>query len=143
VAPSNPHPTGAVHELNLYRKTGDGPAPFEVLPLPLPETHRGIEGANQWIQVGDFNGDGKADYLLFLTGVATAARVFIGSSTSSGWTCTQLTTSDNLTIPLAEWRNAGATQVLDFDGDGSQELLLVKGSVAEIYRFTNNVVHRV
>ena len=143
IAPGNPYPGGAVHELNLYRKLEGALPHFQVQSLPLPDNFRGIEGANHWILTGDFNGDGKKDYLLFLAGVATSDRAFIGLSDATGWTCSQLMTPDLLSIPVYSWQEADKAEILDFDGDGKEELMLIKNNTCEIYSFSGNTFTRV
>lgn len=133
IGPTEMHTGGALQDLKLYRSDGVSPFYFSQMTLPIPVNFTGIQSAKTWIQLGDFNGDGRTEYLLFMAGVATSDRAFMGRNSYGSWICEQLSPVGSLAIPISAWRGADLSEAIDFDGDGRQELLLLKDNICEVY----------
>jgi RHS repeat-associated protein len=134
---------GALQDLKLYKNTSVAGNFFSQITLPIPENFTGVQSAKTWIQLGDFNGDGKTEYLLFLAGIATLDRAFIGREMGGNWGCSQLNPVGNLAIPVSNWRSSEVSQAIDFDGDGKMELLLIRDNLCEIYAIDGTTVRSV
>jgi RHS repeat-associated protein len=86
---------------------------------------------------GDFDGDGKMDFITILKnnkGVYTTSIVFpslnIVNSRSSVYS---LNVASPYTTAPNQWQTANSIRVLDFDGDGKQDVMVIKGSTIEIF----------
>ncbi|WP_345028684.1 FG-GAP-like repeat-containing protein [Ravibacter arvi] len=138
---TNPKGVFYIDDLTLYRKVENQSSPFEIQQLPLPTDFlAGVTGARHWIVTGDFRGTGRMSYLLFLTSHNQSKRIFIGENATEVWTCLPLDPDESLGIPVAQWQNVEKIEVLDFDGDGKDDLLLIKDNYFEIFSFSDNQI---
>ena len=84
---------------------------------------------------GDFNGDGKSDIITFfvsdLNGTESNNRIFLnGNSTSVNLSYGTYSWFSHL-----RWHNALETYVLDFNGDGKDDVMLIDESHTEIFTY--------
>lgn len=108
--------------------------------MPLPPI-RMIHKSGIFFIPGDFDGDGIQDYISVLRG------------TNSSWYYPYLVTPGKVIrntmitgIPIMEndfWPTANGINnkfnAIDFDGDGKQELLIVNGNQASVYKITSSI----
>ncbi|MGB0929500.1 MAG: FG-GAP-like repeat-containing protein [Chitinophagales bacterium] len=95
-------------------------------------------GDGQFFYIGDFDGDGTSDYVTILsnqTGVnKTAFKVFLSFPSKSIYN-KEVTNINNWCYAEDIWVNSDDRTVLEFDGDGRQELMLTKGNTTKIFSF--------
>ncbi len=85
------------------------------------------------IYTGDFNGDGKSDQLAIL-GDSTGYFPFVFWGDETG-TCSSLSYEGSPHIDATTWKDADKIYVQDFNGDGKSEIMVIKGSICNIFNF--------
>ncbi|GAA4419283.1 RHS repeat-associated core domain-containing protein [Nibrella viscosa] len=101
---------------------------------PYPGFTR-VHPSGNFMFPGDFNGDGTQDIVSMLgnpAGTSYYAHIYYSQTTSGFLT---LGTSGTLHFPLSEWAGVDNVLVLDFNGDGKSDLMLIKNNECEIITF--------
>lgn len=109
--------------------------------IQLPtNAFRSINVNKKFFVFGDFNGDGIRDALLILTGgygySTSKAYVWYGNSGASLFS--EISISGNSQFSINNWETQNLN-ILDFDGDGKDELMITKGSYSEIFSLSNEI----
>ncbi|WP_269532643.1 Ig-like domain-containing protein [Chitinimonas sp. BJYL2] len=95
----------------------------------LPVVDRGQSGQYEDIvstATGDFNGDGRTDYARY----TKTRRILIGLSTGSGFDNREINIAEYIgpfTDNISGYNNGSKMLAMDFEGDGSTELLILPG----------------
>jgi RHS repeat-associated protein len=126
-----PAASNTLFAVRIYHKIMAGQAPVQV-PSPNPNYVLPNKRENAFL-VGDFNGDGRSDIILVLRASVnntdpTYAYILTGGSTA--WVQIQGVTSVG---SYNDWALADQLIVLDFNGDGKDDVLKLKNGVSDIY----------
>jgi RHS repeat-associated protein len=125
----------------IYTSNRD-PSPVSY-PIRFDEVSLGTFGAAREINVttgnyifaGDFNGDGIQDVLVLTKYPDGNYGADLNLAVVSGGPFSKTTSTETFAIPIADWASAPQIHVLDFNGDGKSDLMVVKGSTCEIFTF--------
>ncbi|MEO1516747.1 MAG: FG-GAP-like repeat-containing protein [Bacteroidota bacterium] len=119
--------------LTMYTSTGSS---FTSSSPTLPGLFNYIHRSLKFYYSGDFNGDGKTDYILFLSeGNGYKAYMTLGGTSIRNVEVSGLGIGS---YPANSWVEADDIRVLDVDGDGKMELMRVNGFTPVICSFTQN-----
>jgi RHS repeat-associated protein len=132
---NHPSNTNLLTELQLYTSTGTA---FNISNLPIGGSNNGgISGFISTIQnniiPGDFNGDGADDLISLISDVP---------GTWVGYICNPKLSLTNYTINnfssglASSISSADKIYVIDFDGDGKDELMVVDNNNTKVYTFS-------
>ncbi len=129
---------GDLGDLLLYTSPASG---FSFAP---PVTIANNVSLSPWTRVhdngnfmvnGDFNGDGKSDIITFFLSGANPTisenRIFLNGNSTSVTTLSGL----NSWFTFSKWHTAKETYVLDFNGDGKDDVMLIDDSNTEIFTY--------
>lgn len=123
------YPNRGCTQMKIYESnTNNG---FNSIDIDLPFATNRIGPNGSFYQIGDFNGDGKSDIFKYTCSI-NSQNVFITSPAinfngTSGWTLTS-----NTNIPDDIWHTCDKIIVIDFNGDGQDDLMLIKNSTTYI-----------
>jgi len=122
-------------EVTIYKSSNDATNFNTTINVALPAAYSKIHPSGHFMFSGDFNGDGIADLLSMLGRNGTNnyhAHMYKGNG--STWLGT-LSTSGTLNFPISTWADADKVHVIDFNGDGKSDLMLIKDGHCEIITF--------
>ncbi len=131
----NPHPSFSnYYYIDFFNRvdanySGTGALSNTVIPSPSPYSIFNIN--HQYYSAGDFDGDGKGDYLLFLSDFFNY-KAFISLEGGDNPN-NEIIIQGSFTAQ--DWAEADKLRVIDFNGDGKQELMVVINSNTKIYTF--------
>ncbi|MEO1627587.1 MAG: FG-GAP-like repeat-containing protein, partial [Bacteroidota bacterium] len=91
----------------------------------------------QYFYPGDFNGDGITDFILILSN-ATGYKAFMTLGGATNVRNAEITGIGTSPYAAAAWAFADDIRVLDFDGDGKMELMVIDENNTKIHTFTQN-----
>lgn len=112
------------------------PIRFDELPRRTFGTARKINiNTGNYIFAGDFNGDGIQDILILTGQLDGNYGADLNVAVATGGPFSKATSTEAFAIPITDWASAPQVHVLDFNGDGKSDLMVVKGSICEIYTF--------
>jgi RHS repeat-associated protein len=97
--------------------------------FPFTGTFQIVHPNGNYIHLGDFNGDGRGDYLTMVSN-ASYYKAYISFDNSSA-------RKEVLGISGTEWVQSDWMGVVDYDGDGKSEIMVVDESITKIYTFKN------
>lgn len=118
-------------QLKLYQHTGTS---FGSTTYSPPASYDIIHPSWKYFYPGDFDGDGAADYITFLSN-AGGYKAFV-SFPSKGIFNQEMSGMGSGTYPGSSWVTSDYIYVIDFDGDGKKELMRIKDSNTYIYSFS-------
>lgn len=110
---------------------------FAATPFPGFAQNNKIHPSGNFYLLGDFNGDGRSDVFTFLGNNSNAysARIYPGGS--GGW-WNEVQVNGPSYFPEWQWGEADSWHVVDFNGDGKDDLMLIKEAQCEVYTFNGN-----
>jgi RHS repeat-associated protein len=94
-----------------------------------------IHSSGNYFFPGDFDGDGISEYITILGNVNDIYAAFLCTNYLTGGACGSIGTSGTVNIPISQWATADKIYVIDFDGDGKSELMIIKEFNTEIFTF--------
>jgi RHS repeat-associated protein len=97
-------------------------------------TYQTVHPNGNYLHLGDFDGDQRADYLTLVSD-ASCYKIFISYNNSANRK--EVTIPGGGTCTGGPWVNSDFMSVLDFDGDGKSEIMVVSESITKIYTFDN------
>ena len=120
-------------DIKLYKTTNDANAFLTPVSFSLPADQR-INPNGKFAYPGDFNGDGISDLMVlggntahvyspFIYYGSNLSAIFFNKPVLSGSSCT----------PLAQWVNSEEIYIFDFNGDGKDDIMLIKQGQSEIF----------
>ncbi|MEO1518791.1 MAG: FG-GAP-like repeat-containing protein [Bacteroidota bacterium] len=119
--------------LRLFRSTGTS---FSQSFYFAPSGFNIIHPDLKYFYPGDFNGDGKTDFILFLSnGTGYRAFMTLGGTSIKN---VQISGLGSGSYPATSWVLSDDIRVLDFDGDGKMELMKIDENNTKIYTFNQN-----
>ena len=86
---------------------------------------------------GDFNGDGKGDYITILSN-GTGYKIFMSLDGGASPNHQVNVIGSGTAYPGSSWVQADNIFVVDFNGDGKKDIMIVDGSNTRIYTFNKN-----
>jgi YD repeat-containing protein len=116
---------------------------FELVEYPSPNQFRVLHPSFNHIYVGDFDGDGAMDFLTLLSNGNTY-RGFI-TYPKNNLHNIQIEHDESVFFGTAI-AQADAIYVIDFDGDGKSDLMVINDNTTTIFSFTrtgNNIIPKV
>lgn len=122
-------------EVKIYKSSNDATDFNTIINVALPTAYSKIHSSGHFMFSGDFNGDGIGDLLSMLghnTNGSYFAHMYFGNG--SAWLGT-LGTSGTLNFPISTWASVDKVHVIDFNGDGKSDLMLIKDGYCEIITF--------
>ena len=124
-----------IKSIDIYRSTGTG---FELWRSIAPNTnssYRYVIGENDFIYVGDFDGDARQDVVMILKEYNAGAKAFITfpAKMIDFQEITNLSSAD-----AGAWITSALLRAMDFNGDGKNELAVLNNNVLKLYEFNNN-----
>ncbi|KAA0990471.1 FG-GAP-like repeat-containing protein [Dyadobacter aurulentus] len=130
-------PNGATESklanVTLYESRNGGTS-FVPLPprSPQPNYDR-IHSSKKFFYPGDFDGDGISEYITILGNTLGSYLPFLCSNYVTGGACGAISIPGPTNFPVASWVNANRIEILDFNGDGKQDIMFVGNSTTEIF----------
>ena len=130
-----------VNFIRLYRSipnpnwaTNGQPAiDFDSITIDPPVGNTRINASGNFLYYGDFNGDGIQDILSMLGNTVNGSNTaHIYYSQQPGASFGTIGTSGSLHFSISDWATADKVLVLDFNGDGKNDLMLIKNYECEI-----------
>ncbi len=106
---------------------------FNKITRSVQPNYNRIHASKKFFYPGDFNGDGIPEYITILGNSAGAYRVFLCTDFRSGGACGEVTVSGPSNYPTLSWINTEQIFILDFNGDGKHDIMLVGASGSEIF----------
>ena len=116
------------------------PAPIDNNVLfGLPVTYNSISNKWNYYYQGDFNGDGRSDYITFLgKGSSYKAHFSMPSTGSINNEILNDNPMGNQWYGGDEFANADANYVIDFNGDGKSDLMSIQNGTCKIFNIEFN-----
>ncbi len=101
-----------------------------------------IHTSGNFLFIGDFNGDGAQDMLSMLgtSGGSFGSHLYFGNESTAFLTAGITGTSYFTT---SDWASAHKVNILDFNGDGKSDLMIIKDGVCEIFTFDGYAARRI
>ncbi len=106
--------------------------------IPQGISNNIIPTSGNYIFTGDFNGDGKSDLLTLLRSVNNSTQYKATKNDAIGVVFYEISISGSSTLSINDWGIAEKIHVLDFNGDGKSDLMVIKNTVCEIFTFEGN-----
>ncbi|WP_439555632.1 FG-GAP-like repeat-containing protein [Dyadobacter sp.] len=92
---------------------------------------------------GDFDGDGINEYITILGNDFNNYLPFLCTNYIQGGACGSIGINGATNFQVADWANADKIYVLDFNGDGKSDLMLIKDNLCEIFTMDANSARRI
>ncbi|WP_221394587.1 FG-GAP-like repeat-containing protein [Dyadobacter sp. NIV53] len=130
-----------LNNLLLYKSDNNGTS-FTPTTISTYPGYPYINTTGNFIFPGDFDGDGVQDILTILGSSSTNfySHLYFGNnSTSFG----SVGVTGSINFPVSDWATMDQIHVLDFNGDGKSDLMLIKNSTCEILTFDGWVARRI
>ncbi|MEO1628113.1 MAG: FG-GAP-like repeat-containing protein, partial [Bacteroidota bacterium] len=118
-------------EFKLYRSLGTTFTASIQYPAPGFDI---VHPSWKYFYPGDFDGDGATDYITFLSN-GTGYKAFVSFPRKAIYN-QEVTGLGSGSYPATDWMNADYIYVIDFDGDGKQELMRIDEGMTYIHTFT-------
>ncbi len=134
-------PSPTLNFIRLYRSipnpnaltNGQPPIDFDSLTIDPPVGNTRLNASGNFLFPGDFNGDGIQDILSMLGNTVNGGNTaHVYYSQQSGASFGTIGTSGSLHFSINQWADADKVLVLDFNGDGKSDLMLIKNSECEV-----------
>ncbi|GGM82625.1 hypothetical protein GCM10010967_12860 [Dyadobacter beijingensis] len=125
-----------------WSQNGQFEIQFDPLTIPPYTGFPKIHPTGHFIFPGDYDGDGVQDILTMLgtSGNFYASHLYFGNNSTTFGTV-GITAPYNFNI--ADWPTVDKVHVVDFNGDGKSDLMLIKGSNCEIFTFDGWIARRI
>ena len=139
ILPTTPNQT--LDKIRLYQFT-NGATGTAHADLPFNPTYNKIHPSNHFLNTGDFNGDGVEDVLTMLStnGSVFVSHLYFGNqSTTFG----NVSLTGTTYFSISDWPQANQIHVVDFNGDGKSDLMLIKDNTCEIVTFDDYGARRI
>lgn len=95
-----------------------------------------VHTSSKYFLQGDFNGDGRTDILTMLGQSTSLYRTAIYYGGDTYWTDTGILGTSYFTEDI--WPTVDRIDVLDFNGDGKDDIMLIKDDKCEIFNFSSS-----
>ncbi len=137
--------TGSQSKLDNVRiyESKNGGTSFSAITRTVQPNYNLIHSSNKFFYPGDFNGDGISEYIAILGNSLGNYDVFLCEDFTSTGACGSISIPGATSFPPSSWVNANRILVLDFNGDGKHDIMLIGSSVTEIFTFEGSVATRI
>ena len=128
-------------EIAIFESTNNGntfSSPTIILPTIYPQSSAKLEniGPNgNWIISGDFSGDGRTDVITFLTWPSGGGQTQIMLGGTNFFYSPVF--NGLVTFGTINWHNAKSVSVVDFNGDGRDDIMLIGENECEIQTYNH------
>ncbi len=116
----------------IYESRNGGTSFNKIIRAVQPNFNR-IHPGKKFFYPGDFNGDGIPEYITILGNSAGNYGAFLCTDFTSTGACGEITISGAAGYPVNSWMNAEQIFILDFNGDGKHDIMLVGHNGTEIF----------
>lgn len=124
-----------LENVTIYESTNNGTAFTPRVRSIQPNYYR-IHPNGKFFYAGDFNGDGVSEYLTILGNTLNTYLPFLCTDYLTGGACGGISVNGPTSFPVDSWYNADQIHILDFNGDGKSDILLIKDNNSEIFTFS-------
>ncbi|WP_229215082.1 polymorphic toxin type 23 domain-containing protein [Dyadobacter bucti] len=137
--------TGNYNKLDsiiIYESTNAGAAYNKHLRSVQPNFFK-IHPKGNFFFPGDFDGDGITEYIAVLGNVLNDYLPFLCTNYIQGGACGSIGISGPTGFQPGQWADTDQAYVVDFNGDGKSDLMLIKDNLCEIFTFEGNTARRI
>jgi RHS repeat-associated protein len=126
-----------LQKVTILKPNNDATQFTEVIYNP-PLANSQVGNTNKFLQIGDFDGDGNSDFMTF---IPNSQRVYLNFPSRNIVDRLLVNETVTATFNPTTILQLGNFSIIDFDGDGKQELLVTYPNKIEVYAFikVNNV----
>jgi RHS repeat-associated protein len=140
--------TGSERLLNnvkIYQSdnNGVGFTPYDLI-MPTSGYKKVHPTTGNTIYPGDYNGDGIQDLICTLGFPGTSnysAQVYYGKSNPAVFGTMASEAGQN--VDITTWAGADKITVVDFDGNGKSDLMVIRNNICEIFSFNDYGIYRI
>jgi len=132
-----------LNEVRIYKSSSDATNFSTIINVSLPTSFSKINSSGNFIFSGDFNGDGISDLLSMLghnTNGTYGVHLYFGNGTIN---LASVTTTGTVNFPVSNWASVDKVHIVDFNGDGKSDLMLIKDGTCEIFTFDNLIARSI
>jgi RHS repeat-associated protein len=130
--------TGAsrtMNEVRIYESPVSGATYAPPIVLTPYNGWNIVNPTGNYVQIGDFNGDGRSDILTMLGQTSSLFKMAMRYGGQSYWS--DMGVSGNVFFDESSWPSADEIHILDFDGDGKDDIMIIKDLSCEIFTFNS------
>lgn len=127
--------TGSYSKLEnvVVYESQNGGTSFNKITRSVQPNYNRIHPGKKFFYPGDFDGDGIPEYITILGNSTGTYGVFLCADFTSTGACGGITISGSASYPVSSWMNAEQIFILDFNGDGKHDIMLVGSAGSEIF----------
>jgi RHS repeat-associated protein len=118
--------------VTIYESTNGGTS-FVPHARSVQPNYDRIHASKKFFYPGDFDGDGITEYITILGNSVGSYQPFLCSNYLSGGVCGAVSITGPTNFPVGSWVDANRIDILDFDGDGKQDIMFIGGSLTEVF----------
>ncbi len=137
--------TGSYSKLEnvVIYESQNGGTSFNKITRSVQPNYNRIHPGKKFFYPGDFNGDGIPEYITILGNPAGTYSAFLCADFTSTGACGGITISGAAAYPVNSWMNAEQIFILDFNGDGKHDIMLVGHNGSEIFTLNGYTAVRI
>jgi RHS repeat-associated protein len=120
--------------VTIYESKNNGTS-FDPHARSVQPNYDRIHSSKKFFYPGDFDGDGISEYITILGNTSGSYLPFLCSNYLTGGTgsCGAISIPGATNFPVGSWVNAHKIEILDFDGDGKQDIMFIGSSLTEVF----------
>ena len=130
-----------VSEWKIYQSSNTPTFTFTSFNIPVYPNYNQVHSSGKFVYAGDYNGDGIQDLLTMLGwGNNYGVHLYLGGGQLQFGT---VALNGSASLGLSSWVTADQIFILDFNGDGKSDIMLIKDFSCEIFSFDQYVARRI
>ncbi|TLU98952.1 FG-GAP-like repeat-containing protein [Dyadobacter luticola] len=126
----------------IYETSNSGQSLIKHLRSIQPNYFK-IHAKGNYFFPGDFDGDGITEYITILGNDLNTYLPFLCTNYIQGGACGSIGISGATDFPVSDWASADKIYVLDFNGDGKSDLMLIRDNLCEIFTLDGNSARQI